>query len=245
MDPSGERQTELTAMGELGWYESFAFDGSSSVPTFYVTQDSEYGALTRFTPNEEGMACYNKPDDYDRWCTLSHGTTDFLLISGGESGNFSWTTDFGAARENAHLYYPNSEGIDSADGKVFFVSKASKRLFILDLEQQTYTNSSTVSGAFHDEPDQVARLVRNDESILYFCEDGGVKPGVHGRTVDGAYFTVLEGSLVDSEETTGLGFGGLYHMYVAFQNAGHIYDCTRDDGRPFNGEVLDIKYHAI
>jgi Bacterial protein of unknown function (DUF839) len=173
VDPSGERQHELTAMGELGLYESFAYDDSTPVPTFYVTQDSEHGALSRFTPNDEGMACYNQVNDYDRWCTLNHGTTDYLLISGGEMGTFYWTTDYAAARENARLYYPNSEGIDSADGKVFFVSKLFKRLVILDLQQQTYTYSSTVTGAFNEQPDQVASLVGDDESILYFCEDGG------------------------------------------------------------------------
>ena len=219
VDPLGERPHELTAMGELGLYESFAYDNSTSVPTFYVTRDSEHGALTRFTPNDEGMACYNQVNDYDRWCTLNHGTIDYLLISGGETGTFYWTTDYSAARDNANLYYPNSEGIDSADGKVFFVSKNFKRLVILDLKQQTYTYSSTVSGAFNAEPDQVARLVRDDESILYFCEDGGPTSGVFGRTTYGAYFTILEGATgVAEDEATGLSFtkNGL-HMYVTFQ----------------------------
>jgi hypothetical protein len=47
------------------------------------------------------------------------------------------------------------------------------------------------------------------------------------------------------DETTGLAFGRNYkNMYVSYQEGGFIYDCTRDDGHPFNGELLDIKYHA-
>jgi hypothetical protein len=105
---------------------------------FNVTREADYGVLTRFTPNDPGMACYNQKNDYDRWCTLNHCTKDFLLISEGESGTFNLTTDYGAARDNAHEYYPNSEGIDAADGKLFFVSKSLKRLVILDLAKQTY-----------------------------------------------------------------------------------------------------------
>lgn len=47
------------------------------------------------------------------------------------------------------------------------------------------------------------------------------------------------------DETTGLAFGrNAMHMYVSYQEGGWIYDCTRDDGRPFDGSTLDIKYHA-
>ena len=247
VDPSGTRPHEVTAMGELGYYESFAYDDSTAVPTFYATRDHENATLTRFTPNAEGMACYSQPLNQDRWCTLNHGTIDYLLISGGESGTFTWTTDVDAAALNARQYYKNTEGIDAADGKVFFVSKEEKRLVILDLALQTYTYSNTASGAFNNQPDQVARLVDDDESILYFCEDGGIKPGVFGRNSNGQYFTIMEGNTgAEGEEATGLAFGGNgMHMYVSYQEAGYIYDCTRDDSRPFNGAVLDIKYHAV
>ena len=32
--------------------------------------------------------------------------------------------------------------------------------------------------------------------------------------------------------------------YVSFQTPGVIFDITRDDGLPFDGGVLDIKYHG-
>ena len=232
-------------MGNFGSYESFAYDDGTRTPTFYVTRDADNGVLTRFTPDATGMACYNQRNEYDRWCTLDHGGLDYLLISGGSSGTFQWTRNLNAAKANARRYYPFSEGIDIADGVLYFVSKHLKRLLILNLRTMRYTYHSTRSGAFNHQPDQVARLVDDDESILYFCEDGGRDPGVHGRNHRGRFFTILYGSFSGAEETTGLAFSpdGL-RMYVSFQNIGIIYEVTRDDGRPFQGELLDIKYHA-
>jgi len=167
VDPSGKRPHELTGLGELGLYESFTYDTSTTVPTFYVTRDAPYGVLTRFTLNDAGISCYNQAKDYDRWCTLNNGDIDYLLLSGpGETGTFTWTKNETAARDNAHTYYPSTEGIDAANGKVYFVSKELKRLVILDLAAQKYVYSSTVTGAFDNQPDQVGRLVKDDESIL-------------------------------------------------------------------------------
>lgn len=247
VDPAGDR-VELTGLGALGMYESFTFDSSTPVPTFYVTRDAPFGVLTRFTPNDVGMACFNQANDYDRWCTLNHGDIDYLVLSGpGDTGTFEWTTNETAARNNAKTYYPNAEGIDAADGKVFFVSKEFKRLVILDLARQTYTYSSTASGAFENQPDQVGRLVNDDESILYFAEDGGASSGVFGRNMHGKYYTILEGRTDDEgDETTGLAWSpdGM-RMYITYQQGGFVYSCTRDDNMPFYGATLDIKYHAV
>ena len=83
VDPTGTTSVLLSAMGSLGYYESFAYDIGTEIPTFYVTRDASDGVLTRFTPNATGMECYRKSADLDRWCTLNHGTVDYLLISGG------------------------------------------------------------------------------------------------------------------------------------------------------------------
>lgn len=227
VDSLGNRTHQLTAMGALGSYESFTCDESTLVPTFYVTRDEEDGVLSRFTPNAAGMECYNQVDDYDRWCTLEHGTVDYLLISGGPMGTFNWTTDYDAARSNAKQFYPNSEGIDAADGKVFFVSKVLRRLVILDLAQKRYTYSSTESGAFNEQPDQISRLIADDESVLYFCEDGGATSGVHGRSTRGTYFTIIEGRTdFKEDETTGLAWSTTgMHMFVTYQRECDTY-CT-------------------
>jgi uncharacterized protein len=250
VDPTGARSPIKTAMGNMGHYESFAFDDNTNPPTFYVTRDSKRGSLSRFTPDDVGMACYNQINDYDRWCTLDHGTIDYLLISGGPSGTFTWTTDETAARDNAELYYPNSEGIDVADGILFTTNKKLKRLMILNLTAMTYTYESTVGGAFNEQPDQVARLVKDDpNSILYFCEDGGKgdnSPGVSGRSPNGEYFDIFRGTFPNKDETSGLAFSpDRSHMYVSYQHVGIIYDLWRDDGLPFSGAMLDIKYHTM
>ena len=120
---------------------------------------------------------------------------------------------------------------------------------ILNLRTQTYTYKSTAGGAFNEQPDQVARLIENhSNSILYFCEDGGKgdnSPGVFGRTTNGKYFDIFRGTFPNVDETTGLAFSpNGRHMYVSYQHVGIIYDIWRDDGLPFSGAMLDIKYHA-
>ena len=110
--------------------------------------------------------------------------------------------------------------------------------------------SSTTSGAFDSQPDQIARVLDfstgSTDGILYFCEDGGDQCGVHGRDAQGRFFTILEdGTGAFSGETTGLAFSpnGRF-MYVSFQSPGIIFEISRTDGMPFYGATLDIKYHA-
>ena len=114
----------------------------------------------------------------------------------------------------------------------------------------TVSRSTTVSGAFDGQPDQVARVLdfRNGstDGILYFCEEASDGSGVHGRDAHGNYFTILEdGTGALTGETTGLAFSpnGMF-MYVSFQDPGVIFEISRTDGLPFHGATLDIKYHA-
>lgn len=96
---------------------------------------------------------------------MEHGDKDYLVISGGPKGTFEWTKDKARASKNAWTYFPNSEGIDSANGRVYFVSKEKKRLFILDLKRQKYAYSSTRTGAFNNQPDQIERLVSGNSDM--------------------------------------------------------------------------------
>lgn len=67
---------------------------------------------------------------------------------------------------------------------------------------------------------------------------------MHGRDNTGKFFTILDGPGYSSE-TTDLAFSpDKMHMYVSFQWPGDIFDIWREDGYPFTGGVLDIKYHT-
>jgi len=102
-----------------------------------------------------------------------------------------------------------------------------------------------VSGLFDGMPDQMKRLVHDEDELLYICEEGGSENGVHARNSRGWFFTILESAQIN-DETTGLAFSpDNKHMYVAFQEAGVILDVWREDGHPFNGRTLNVKYHEI
>lgn len=243
-DPWGETTSQLTfVVPEGGNYESFAYDvRDSSSPRFFVTEDSVDGPMVRFTPDATAMACFNSPRDSDKWCTLNSGSHSFLrLNSPGSSGTFTWVTNKNNANPNL---YPNAEGIDVVDGILFFVSKIDRTLFELDLDALTFTRTSTVSGAFNLEPDQLKAIVNDPNELVYFCEDGGPACDIHGRNSEGEYFTIVEGTDYNTE-TTGLGFSpDAKYMFVAFQEPGVIWQFWRSDGLPFTGNIVDIKYHA-
>lgn len=195
-------------MGSLGYYESFAYDDGTLIPTFYATRDRKDGVLTRFTPDEAAMRCYLATNDYDRWCTLDSGSIDYLYLA--EGNVVEWTTDEKKASENAKDLYPSSEGIDVKDGILYFTSKEDKRLVIVNLRQNTYSYSSTKSGAFDNQPDQLDIVLGRKSEMLLICEDGGLDAGLHGRDLRGNYFTILyRDKEIDTdrknEETTGLG----------------------------------------
>jgi len=159
------------------------------------------------------------------------------------NGTFSWSTNRTDGEANALDLFPNTEGIDVHNRILNFVSKKKKSLFTLDLEAGTWKSTSTVSGAFDLQPDQLGRII--DDGVLYFCEDGGSGCDVHGRDVKtGQFFTIVTGDGYDTE-TTGLAFSpNNMFMYVAFQRDSKLYSFWRDDGLPFNGAVAYTKYHS-
>jgi hypothetical protein len=250
VDPTGVRQSSvpITLGIDGGQFESFAYDVRNlDVPHFYVTEDSTRGAMQRFTPDS--------PNWNDPWNILyGTGTTQFLLLypvafgSDGYAirGVFSWTTNRDGAKENAERFYPNTEGIDVAEHELFFVSKRFKTMYVLNLDDLTYTNSTTRSGLFDGQPDQLQRILGDDSNdLLYFTEDGGRDPGIHCRNEVGQFFTLLE-SPVYNDESTGLAFSpdGM-HLYFALQETGLLYDVTRTDLLPFQAKSLNVKFHAV
>jgi sugar lactone lactonase YvrE len=133
--------------------------------------------------------------------------------------------------------------MDVYRNQLFFTTKERKELFILDLDRETFEKQSTRSGIFDGQPDQVKRIV--DDGLLYFCEEGGVENGVHARDENGWFFTILESDTFN-DETTGLAFSpNGKRMYVSFQQKGKIFDIWREDGLPFNGQTLNVKFHEF
>ena len=118
-------------------------------------------------------------------------------------------------------------------------------MFILNLDDNTYTRQSTRRGVFVGEPDQVKRILDDDNKRLYFTEDGGQRAGVHGRNSKGQFFTILEARDYAGDETTGLAFSpdGRF-LYVAYQWTGLLFEIKRRDGLPFQERSLNVKYHA-
>jgi secreted PhoX family phosphatase len=243
VDPFGLRPPQETTLGMMrtGAYESFASDiRNEEQPRFFVTEDAEGGAMRRFTPDD--------PTWDDPWNILhTNGTIDYLVLNPEDEkgGTYTWTTDFQAARTSATLYYQHTEGIDVSGNELFVVSKNQKELFILDLDAMTYQVHSTISGVFDGMPDQMQRLVHGSYDLLYFCEEGGPENGVHARDTNGWFFTILESAELN-DETTGLDFSpDGKHLYVSFQENGLIFDISREDGLPFHGKTLDVKYHEL
>lgn len=142
-----------------------------------------------------------------------------------------------------------SEGIDVVGDQLFFVSKKYRTMFVLDLKGNTYTNQTTNDAPMlNGQPDQIERLfnpTNDEESTLYFTQDGGKRAGVTAMNQAGQCFTVLESDKY-TDETTGLAFSpdGI-HMYISYQDDGLLFDITRVDRLPFHMQTLDIKYHNI
>jgi len=240
VDPYTKFTQKVRVVARGGNYESFAYDDQDpSAPNgyrFFITEDSSDGALTRYTPDDSAYT----GDNYDILNT-ANGVYEYLVLNE-RQGTFTWSTSYSAGQDSASDYFQNSEGIDVHDRILSFTAKVEKLLYTLDLEQQTYIVTSTVSGAFDLQPDQIGRII-GEADVLYFCEDGGSNCDIHGRDGTGKYFTIVEGTGYDSE-TTGLAFSpdGMY-MYVAIQSDSHIYSFWRTDGLAFNGTVAETKYH--
>ena len=238
MDPH-TGHTSVTKVTDIGGnYESFSYDNQDPVATrYFTTEDSSNGALIRYTPSPNA---YTTGSNYDI-LTSEGGTYDFLVLN--SNMTFYWSPTRADGEASAANYFPNSEGIDVFDRVLNFVSKVKKELFTLDLEEMTWTKSSTLSGAFDLQPDQLARII-GDGDILYFCEDGGSACDVHGRDSTGQYFTIIRGDGY-STENSGLSFSpNNKFMYVSFWGNSNVYAFWRTDGLPFSGKVADTKYHS-
>lgn len=255
VSPFGLRTPEVLQLGKSGGsFESFAYDiRNRTKPRFFVTEDHRKGALQMWEPDEVD---WSKP-----WDMLhGSGTTKYLELKPNKDktgGTFRWTRGRDKARTNARKFYPNSEGIDTHGSRLYFVSKVFRQLYELNLDDFTYTNSTTKQGLLDGAPDQLQRIMRRngeetneekgeeEEDILYFTEEGGKDAGIHGKNKKGDFFTILE-SPVYHDEVTGLAFSpDAMHMLLAYQHNGLVFDVYREDQKPFHAEALDVHYHSL
>ena len=229
IDPIERRAQETKLGGDGGNYESVAVDKRiHDHPVFFTTEDEEDGALRRFIAQQHGWDALNL-----------EGETTFLNIL--DDTTFEWTTDEKKGRKSAKEYFPNSEGIQVHEGKVYFMAKKIHRLLILDIDNMTYTMENTDlkfygEGSFDNQPDQ--NLFGPTRKWIYFTEDGGDSPGVYARhDSDGMYYTLFQGipgGKYADDETIGIALSpDGRKFYGGFQDAGVILEVTRDDGKPF------------
>ncbi len=210
-----------------GRFESVASDTRlEHSPVFYATEDATYGAMRRFQANSTG------------WQSL-HEEGDLAYLRIIDESSFEWTKNLTAARESAHSYYQNSEGISFDNGRLFFTAKSTQKLFVLDLESMTYSLETTGlnfagKGSFNAMPDQV---IKGSKKFLYFTESGGKTPGVYVRDMQsGNYMTIFEASdeRYANDETVGLAFSpDRSRMYAGYQDLGVLLELRRIDNLPF------------
>ena len=193
-DQTGPTKSEKTVVAPYGSnWEAFAWDDEDYPPRGYVTHDAEpedapdaYGALVRFTPDEKALKCYHGATKAEKWCTLNSGTHDYLKLNKYPHGSNCGTIEWVATPEEANSGdYRNNEGIDITDRILRFVAKKERQLFTIDLEKQTYCQTSTLEGPAQ-EPDNIRML----GDILYICTDGRTPNGVFGYDYKG-YFPLF------------------------------------------------------
>ena len=205
-------RTEETNLGgkDGGWYESVAVDPRVyDAPVFFTTEDVEDGALRRFVATQHGWDAVH-----------SDGEETFLNLF--DDGTFEWTEDEDVGKASAKKFFPNTEGIQVHEGKVFFMSKEKQILIILDLENYTWISEGTGKkfygeGSFNGQPDQ--HLFGPTRNYIYFTEDGSNDPGVYARYgTDGTYFTLFQaiaGGIHTNDETIGIALSPDHRRFYA------------------------------
>jgi hypothetical protein len=246
-NPTQVKATKTVVGGAGGYFESFAVDNRiPTQPVVFITEDASNGALRKYIPP---LSSTTTGGNYDALHTTG-GLYRYLVIV--NATHFKWSTSLAEGRTSQLNYYSYSEGIDFHNGFLYFVSKTLYKMYILDLDNKTYTTMSTQfgslgtgGGAFNHQPDQI---VRNSGDYLYLTEDGGVSPGIYAlHKPTGAKYAIVQGysTALQYDETSGLAFSpDGKKMYTAFQDCGCLLEFSRDDGLSFDGETLDVKFHT-
>ena len=145
---------------------------------------------------------------------------------------------------------------------LYFVSKKTYKLYTLNLNEFTYTTTSTKDNLFSDgeftnSPDQIIR--GKGGKVIYLTEDGGKSVGVYAINKKNKRTAIFEAysDTYHGDETTGLAFSpDGKRMYACFQDCGCdssneidvtcgcLLEFSREDGRSFDGSTLSLKFHG-
>lgn len=171
-NPLGEhhsRPEQTNLGGDGGNFEAVGCDDRNpSQPIFFLTEDHKSGTLRKYTPPP---TLSGTPAGWDA-LHVDGFNIEYLVFLDDE--RFTWTCDEQIGRFSQERYFPNVEGISYHNGLLYFVSKVTYKLYVLDLDNGTYKTSTTsdyslYDGEFKHGPDQ---LVQNEGGqFLYFTED--------------------------------------------------------------------------
>ena len=157
----------------------------------------------------------------------------------------------------------------AVDGHLYFVSKESYKIFVLDLDKGAYTWSYSDEGpmpgggSFNSQPDQL----HHRGEYIYLTEDGGRSAGVYAvHKSSGVKHAVFEAmfDVFSGDETTGLAFSpdgtkmyaalqdcysttppsGIGSMCLTGNDCGCLFEFTRTDGQTFDGSTMGLKFHS-
>lgn len=232
IDSSGKAEATKLGGSEGGKFESVAVNPRNpDLPVFYVTEDRSGGALRRFIANGTGWQALHNED----------GMIDFLHIV--NETTYEWTSDKSNGIASARQHFPNCEGIQFHEGKLYFMSKTTGKMFILNVDNMTY-EVQHIGKKFYGQGSFGVGYSQGDQNFfgpsrkyMYFTEDGSSTDGVHARYTDGTYMTLfraIKGGIHSWEETVGIALSpNNMNLYAGYQSRGHIFEFSRKDGKPF------------
>jgi len=223
-----------------------AYDGRTSLPVFFFTEDWSKGALRRFEPSPSTLPA--------GWHTLhGDGKLSFLVFDVDDSdgadvaGTFHWSDNLEDGKMSQNQHFPNVEGITfmEVDGSpfLFFVSKKELRLYQLNLDTYTWSSATTEhelpdGGSFQSAPDMILPIGRH---FIFHTEDGGSTPGVYFKDLrSGQYLTIFQDEVKKdkdgnyNEESTGLAISPNGQCLLScLQDRGECFVFEREDGGTF------------
>jgi len=248
-DPMGKRKARMTNLGGSGGsYEAVALDDRDTLNLrFFVTHDNTYGEFRRYTPHKRAVRRAMRHENYWDILHSPDGTMEYLVVNPSTEnefqGTYNWTKDITEGKNSAARYFRKAEGLEIDGNLLYFVASKQKEIFILNLDDNTYSKIYTFSPNFDGQPDGL----RMSSNVLYVTEEAkhGNTAGIFGYDKDNGKLYSIFKSVKWYGDTTGVAFDPTNsRMYFAIQTDGIIFELRRKDGKPFDGDIMGVKYNA-